>query len=62
MNQDGTVNAVDAALILQLVAGLIDSLACKVGADVNQDGTIDAVDAALVLQLVAGLIDSLPPS
>jgi hypothetical protein len=57
-NADGPVDAIDAALILQLNAGLLKSLP---GApDANNDGRVDAIDAALVLQLVAGLIDELP--
>jgi plastocyanin len=56
----GSVNAIDAALILQLGAGLLDELTCGQNADVNQDGATDSVDAALVLQLTAGLLDSLP--
>jgi len=58
-NCDGEVTAVDAALILQLNAGLIDSVECPEGADANGDGEITAVDAALVLQFVAGIIDEL---
>ena len=58
-NCDGTVNAVDAALILQFNAGLIDSLACQDAADVNSDGEVTSVDAALILQFVAGLVGSL---
>lgn len=59
VNCDGRVNAIDAALILQLDAGLISSLSCQQNADVNGDGRINAIDAALVLQFDAGLIDSL---
>jgi hypothetical protein len=61
VNCDGQVTAVDAALILQLVAGLVDSLPCEDAADVNQDGSVTAVDATLILQFVAGFIDTLPP-
>ncbi len=56
---DGEVSAVDAALILQLDAGLIDSVPCPENADVNNDGQINAIDAALILQYVAGLLDEL---
>jgi hypothetical protein len=56
VNCDGLVNAVDAALILQLIAGLLDELECPQNGDVNDDGAINAVDAALILQLVAGLL------
>jgi hypothetical protein len=58
---DGNVNAIDAALVLQLTAGLISSLVCEMNADVNEDGAVNAVDAALILQFDAGLIGSLPP-
>ncbi len=56
----GGVNAIDAALLLQLGAGLVSGLSCPANADVNRSGAVDAVDAALVLQFVAGLIGSLP--
>lgn len=56
---DERVTALDAALILQLIAALIDSVPCPDSVDVNHDGGIDPVDAALVLQFVAGLIPSL---
>jgi len=56
-NCDGEVNAVDATLILQNGAKMIESLPCPDLADVNGDGAIDAIDAAIVLQKVAGLID-----
>ena len=58
---DGSVNAIDAALVLQLGAGLIDSLPCEAGADANDDGSINAIDSTLILQFVAGFIASLPP-
>lgn len=58
-NCDGSVSSVDAALILQLDAGLVSSLPCMEFADVNQDGSVNAIDATLVLQFDAGLIDSL---
>jgi plastocyanin len=61
VNCNGAVDSIDAALVLQLGAGLIDSLACQQNADVNGDGAINAIDAALILQFVAGLIDSLGP-
>ena len=60
-NCDDTVNAIDAAFILQFGAGLIGGLPCEDLADANQDGDVTAVDAALVLQFGAGLIGMLPP-
>ena len=58
-NCDGTVDAVDAALILQFSAGLLGALPCADGGDVNGDGSTDSLDAALVLQFSAGLLNSL---
>ena len=55
------VNSIDAALILQLEAGLIDSVQCPKNADVHRDGRIDSLDALLILQFEAGLIHRLPP-
>ena len=58
-NCDGGVNSIDAALVLQLDAGLLGALGCELNADVNNDGNINAIDAALILQFTAGLLDSL---
>lgn len=54
-------NSIDAALILQLAASIVDELPCQDAADVNQDGSVNAVDATLILQYAAGLLDSLSP-
>jgi plastocyanin len=62
VNCDETVNAIDAALVLQYGAGIISSLGCEDKADTNEDGAINAIDAALILQYGAGIIASLPPS
>jgi hypothetical protein len=59
VNDDGHVNSIDAALILQLEAGLLSSLVNMPSADVNHDGHVNSVDAALILQLEAGLITTL---
>jgi hypothetical protein len=56
-NGDGTVNSIDAAIVLQYTAALIGPPS---NSDVNGDSSITAVDAALILQYDAGLIDSLP--
>jgi hypothetical protein len=53
------VDAIDASLILQLTAALIQPFDCDGASDVNHDGFTNALDVALVLQYVAGLIDSL---
>ncbi len=60
-NCDGIVGAIDAALILQFSAELLESLPCVGAADVNDDGTVNPLDAALILQLSAGLLNSLSP-
>ena len=60
VNCDGTTNSIDATLILQLDAGLIDALPCQSAADVNRDGAIDVIDALLLLQFSAGLLPGLP--
>ena len=61
MNCDSSVNAIDAALVLQLNAGLLASLPCQLNADTNVSGHVDSIDAALILQFVAGLVHQLPP-
>ena len=58
-NCDGVANSLDAAIVLQYAAGLVDSLPCLALADVNGDGRVDAIDAALILQYDAGLLDML---
>jgi len=56
---NGSVNSIDAALILQNGAGLLANVPCPGGADVDDNGMINAIDAALVLQFTAGLLDEL---
>ncbi len=62
VNCDGIMNSIDAALVLQFEAGLIDTVPCPDTADVNEDGRINSIDAALILQTDAGLIAALPRS
>ena len=50
------MSSIDAALVLQHEAGLLETLDCLAGADVNFDGNIDSRDALLILQDVAGLL------
>jgi hypothetical protein len=54
------VNSVDAAVILQYVAGLLDSIRCPDAADTNGDGQTNSIDSALILQYSAGLLDEFP--
>jgi alpha-tubulin suppressor-like RCC1 family protein len=57
VNCDSTINAIDPALVLQLItARLRHQLPCQQNADVNHDGSIRATDATLILQYSAGLI------
>lgn len=57
---DGQSNSIDASLVLQKTAGLVDFLACGQAGDVNGDHILNAIDAALILQYNAGLIDEFP--
>ncbi len=61
VNCDGTIDAIDAALILQFDARLISQLRCQQNADVNHDHNINSVDALLVLDFIAGYLVQLPP-
>ena len=63
-NFDGTINSLDALVVLWLASSLLESLLpveLATAADVNEDGSIESIDAALILQFHAGLIESLPP-
>lgn len=62
VNLDGSVDTIDAVLILQLLTGSIETLLNETSADTNVDSSIDSVDAQLVRQVVAGLLGSLPPA
>lgn len=61
VNDDGHVNSVDAALILQYNAGLARTLPNLGSADVNHNGSVNSIDGALVLQYVAGLLTHFGP-
>jgi len=61
VNCNSLINSIDAALVLQLVARLVPTLACRDAADVNLDSGVDSRDATLILQFDAGLIAHLPP-
>lgn len=59
-NCDGVMDALDVALILQLDAGLIDTLDCKAAADVDYNSTYNVIDASFILRRIAGVNGSLP--
>ena len=52
----GGATSLDAALVLQFSARLVDTLPCAGEGDVNGDGSIGPLDAALILQISAGLL------
>ena len=60
VNGDQYVDALDAALLLKLDAGLA-TLDAKglISGDVNNDGYVDALDAAMILKYDAGIIEKL---
>src|SRR3989344_4043411 len=50
VNCDGRVNVIDAQLVLQKDARLVNRLPCEEAGDVNDDNLLNAIDAALILQ------------
>lgn len=56
VNGDGTVNSIDAALVLKYASGLDVSLNTA-AADVTGDGLVNSIDAALILKYAGGAID-----
>jgi len=55
VNCTTVTDPIDAALVLQFGARLLDALPCEENGDVNNDGSINAVDASIILQIAAGL-------
>jgi len=55
----GNVNSVDATIILQYTADLLQTVPCARNAHLNTDALITSVDATILLQYVAGLLDHL---
>ncbi len=60
VNDDGNITPLDASLVLQYNAKLINSLENTAAADVNMDGSVTALDASLILQYNAKLITEFP--
>jgi hypothetical protein len=60
-NCDGIVNSLDATLVLQYDAALVDDLPCLPWADASFDFVVDSLDAAIILQREAGLISHCQP-
>jgi hypothetical protein len=58
---DLQVNSIDANIVLQSAARLIQRPPCATAADTNRDGSVQPTDATLILQYTAGLLDELPP-
>lgn len=56
MNSTGTEDAVDAALLLFQIAGIVPNVANLTSADVDSNGRLDSIDVLQILQVIAGLI------
>ncbi len=56
VNCDRIVTVLDAVLVLQFTAALLQELPCEAGADANGDGSVDANDAVFILWMQAGLV------
>ncbi len=56
-NNDGNINSLDAAWVLQYDANLREDIQ---NGDVNGDGTVNSLDAAFILKYDAKLIESFP--
>ncbi|MBN1698545.1 MAG: cellulase family glycosylhydrolase [Spirochaetales bacterium] len=61
VNNDNSINIVDALLIAQSYVGLNPSNFNRNVADVNSDGSINIVDALLVAQYYVGTVTEWPP-
>ena len=60
-NNDGVVNSIDAAMVLQYDIGMIQANAINLAvSDVNGDGAVNSIDAAMVLQYDIGMIQQFP--
>lgn len=59
VNNDGSIDNLDATLILQYDAGLLSQSISAFAGDANGDGAVDNLDAVLILKYDAGLIDKI---
>lgn len=56
VNQDGNINSIDALLVLQANAGIVDLDDTRIkAADVDTNGSVNSIDALLILQKNAGI-------
>ncbi|MCH7580511.1 MAG: hypothetical protein IIB22_09735 [Chloroflexi bacterium] len=60
-NCDGVVTSLDAVIVLQVDAGLLDRAPCHIQADASFDGLVNSLDAAIILQREAGLLAHCDP-
>ena len=60
-NCDGVVTSLDAVIVLQVDAGLLDRAPCHIQADASFDGVVNSLDAAIILQREAGLVARCEP-
>jgi len=60
-NCDGVVSSLDAVIVLQFDAGLLDRAPCHLQADASFDGIVTSLDAAIILQREAGLLAHCDP-
>ncbi len=59
-NCDGVVSSLDAVIVLQVDAGLLNEAPCT-QADASFDGVVNSLDAAIILQREAGLLAHCDP-
>ncbi len=59
-NCDGVVSSIDAVIVLQVDAGLLNEAPCS-QADASFDGVVSSLDAAIILQREAGLLAHCDP-
>ncbi|MCH7699265.1 MAG: hypothetical protein IH865_10060 [Chloroflexi bacterium] len=60
-NCDGSVSSLDAVIVLQVDAGLLDRAPCHAQADASFDGVVNSLDATIILQREAGLLATCRP-